>query len=199
VWALSLYEGCEGQVGAKSELQACARTSKRCGTLTVPRLISTPPVIFAILRSPNPFLLSSMEPLTWVLLSTFVPPTLSTFAPLRVQRYLPGIYSYSASDLQSEHRGGCVLGSTNGCRVGPPRNVGGRQANMRQARRHSFCGAIADINRQFYRSSSHDTPRVRLAWFRLRKVHSDGSMHILNGGEQVRQPVLQQAFPWLLR
>jgi hypothetical protein len=90
------------------------------------------------LRSPNPFLLSSMEPLTWVLLSTFVPPTLSTFAhdcerrgkaPLRVQRYLPGIYSYSASDLQSEHRGGCVLGSTNGCRVGPPRNVGGRQAN----------------------------------------------------------------------
>ena len=103
------------------------------------------------------------------------------------------------SNLQSKHRGGCVLGSTNGCRVGPPQNVGGRQANMRQARRHSFCGAIADINRQFHRSSSHDTPKVRLAWFRLRKVHSDGSMHILNGGEQVRQPVLEQAFSWLLR
>ena len=143
-----------------------------------------------------------------MLLSTFDPPTLSTFAHdcerrgkahLRVQRYITGIDRYFADDLQSKHRGGCVLGSTNGCRVGPPQNVGGRQANMRQACRHSFCGAIADINRQLYRSSSHDTPRVKLAWFRLREVHIDGSMHILNGGEQVRQRVFQQAFPWLLR
>lgn len=32
---------------------------------------------------------------------------------------------------------------------------GGWQANMRQARRHNFCGAIADINRQIYQSSNY--------------------------------------------
>lgn len=60
-------------------------------------------------------------------------------------------------------------------------------------------GTIVDRGVTEARNWDFFTSRVRLAWFRVRKVRSDDSMHMLNGGEQVQQPVLQQAFPWLLR
>jgi hypothetical protein len=97
----SLYKGGEEQVGAKSELQACARTRRRYGNVDRAAFNLHAFCDFAIFCAAR---VSSNKKPTWVLLSTFV----SSHQALLRLTAIDGASAYMSAMISCLNQGYCA-------------------------------------------------------------------------------------------